>query len=126
MTTDTRKPMSPSEFDAKCRELRRRCPWLSETSGARTKARNANAGGIPDSKHVFGGHNAVAQDFGADGPPAVRSKRLNEAAIVARELGFWVLVHDVGSGDHLHVQGLAPGPVPQWWIDLYATETGVA
>lgn len=122
MAADLRKPMSPSEFDAKCRELRRRCPWLSETSGARTKARNAAAGGKPDSKHVLG----MARDFVPDGPPAVRSARLREADAVARELGMWTLVHDVGSGDHLHVQGLPVGPVPQEWIEQFATERGVA
>lgn len=45
MSQVERHPMTPEEFDAKCRELRRLCPWLSETSGARSKARNAAVGG---------------------------------------------------------------------------------
>lgn len=121
----TRLPMAPEDFDAACRELRRRCPWLSETSGARTRARNAAKGGKPDSKHVFGGHNAVSRDFVADGNEATRAKRHAEAARVAVELGMWVMVHDVGSGDHLHTQGLPVGPVPAEWVARFATETGV-
>ena len=120
-----RKPMSPAAYDAACRELRRRCPWLSETSGARTKARNAAKGGKLESKHVFGGHNAVSRDFVADGNATTRAARHKQAAAVAVELGMWVLVHDVGTGDHLHTQGLAPGLVPEWWVKEFATETGV-
>lgn len=105
--------MTPAEFDAKCRELWKRCPYLSETSGRRTKERNAAAGGKPGSKHVLG----MAQDFAA---PSLA--QLDAAMRVARELGFWVDVHDVGSGKHLHVQGLPPGDVPAWWRDLYLEE----
>lgn len=113
---DERKPMSPAEFDAACRQLRRLCPFLSETSGARTKSRNAVVGGKPDSKHVLG----MAQDFGADGGD------FRDSMLVARKLGFWVEVHNVGSGNHLHVQGLPPGDVPDWWVREFATEEGVA
>lgn len=120
--SDIRRPLTPSEFDARVRELRRRCPYLSETSGARTKSRNAGAGGKPESKHVLG----MAQDFVADGGATTRSQRHREAARVARDLGFWVEVHDVGSGDHVHVQGLAPGEVPAEWIKQHATEHGFA
>lgn len=119
--TKTRKPMNPAEFDAACRELRRRCDYLSETSGGRTEARNAAVGGKPGSKHVVGGHNAVARDFSA---PTV--EQLHAAAKVAVELGLWVLVHDVGSGKHLHTQGLAPGRVPAEWFAKYGTEKGTA
>lgn len=121
MTTETRRPMTPAEFDAACRELRRRCPWLSETSGGRTEARNAAVGGKPGSKHVVGGHNSVGRDFSAS-----TVKQLHDAAKVAVELGLWALVHDVGSGKHLHTQGLAPGRVPAWWIAKFATEKGTA
>lgn len=120
--SDVRRPMTPAEFDAACRELRRRCPFLSETSGARTAARNAAAGGRPDSKHVLG----MARDFGADGSAQERHERLVEASRVALELGLWCLVHDVGKGDHLHAQGLPVGPVPVEWAALHLHERGFA
>lgn len=113
---DDRKPMTPSEFDAKCRELWQLCPFLSETSGRRTKERNAAAGGKPGSKHVLG----MARDFSAP-----NRTLLSEAMSAARRLGFWVEVHDVGSGIHLHVQGLPPGDVPEWWNREFGTEEGV-
>lgn len=105
----TRHPMTPSEFDAAVRELRKRCPYLSETSGARTEARNASAGGKVASKHVLG----MARDLVPDGMD------FRDCAQVAHALGFWVEVHDVGSGRHLHVQGLPPGDVPGWWVEKY-------
>lgn len=116
--SDTRKPMSPATFDAKVRDLIRRCPYLSETSGRRTPARNAAAGGKPNSKHVIG----MAQDFAA-----ANGKQLSAAMTVAREMGFWVELHDVGSGNHLHVQGLPPGDVPADWFAEYGSQIeGVA
>lgn len=119
--SDERTPMSPEQFDARVRELIRRCPFLSETSGRRTLSRNAAAGGKPTSKHALG----MAQDFVADGGATTRSQRHREAAEIARGLGFWVEVHDVGSGDHVHVQGLPPGPVPAEWTQQHATDHGV-
>jgi hypothetical protein len=106
----TRQPMTPGEFDAKCRELIRWCPWLSETSGRRSKGRNDAVNGDPDSKHLIG----MARDFAAPSKAG-----LEQASLQARELEFWHTVHDVGSGKHLHVQGLAPGPVPEWWTDKF-------
>ena len=98
--------MTPSEFDAACRELVRLEPYLSETSGHRTVARNAQAGGSEVSKHLLG----MARDFAAD-----EGHGLQAAETTAEELGLWAVVHDVGSGSHLHVQGLAPGNPPRWW-----------
>ena len=112
---DDRKPMTPAEFDAACRELWSVCPYLSETSGRRTKERNAAAGGKPGSKHVLG----MARDFSAP-----NRTLLSEAMSAARRLGFWVEVHDVGSGLHLHVQALPPGPVPKDWMEKYGAEVG--
>ncbi len=102
--------MTPVEFDAACRELERRSPWLWQTSGYRGKVHNADVGGDPESKHVLG----MARDYGA-----VDLKALNQGAAVALELGLWLKVHDVGSGDHLHVQGLATGEVAAWWLAKY-------
>lgn len=98
--------MTPSEFDAACRELVRLEPYLSETSGRRSVARNAAANGSEVSKHLLG----MARDFSAD-----EGHGLQAAETTAEELGLWAVVHDAGSGSHLHVQGLAPGNPPRWW-----------
>jgi len=110
-----RNPMSPEEFDRACRTLVRGCPWLSETSGYRSKGRNEAVGGSPHSKHLLG----MARDFAA---PSMNG--LGQADKFARTLGLWTYIHDVGSGSHLHVQGLAPnskekGDVPDWWMKKY-------
>ena len=114
--SDHRQPMTPAEFDAACRELKRRCPWLSETSGWRSEARNTRVGGNPQSKHMIG----MARDFAAESPEGH-----TQALPVAHGLGLWGMVHDVGSGDHLHVQGLPPGEIPSWWLAKYRKEVGI-
>lgn len=106
----SRQPMTPAEFDAACRELERECSWLSATSGKRSPERNAAVGGHPESKHVLG----MARDYAA---PTVAG--LKNASHYAHALGLWFKVHDVGSGEHLHVQGLPPGEVPEWWTAKY-------
>ena len=103
---DTRQPMTPEEFDRACRELTRRCPWLSETSGYRSPERNERVGGSDQSKHLLG----MGRDFGGS------AEGIRQAARVAVELGLWILIED----DHLHVQGLPPGDVPEWWMLKYA------
>ena len=108
-------PLSPSEFDAKCRELEHECPWLSQTSGARSEAHNAAVNGNPQSKHLA--RIAMARDYGSDGA----HEGLKQAGAVAARLDLWMLVHDKGSGQHLHVQGLPPGPIADWWLDKYGT-----
>jgi uncharacterized protein YcbK (DUF882 family) len=98
--------MTPSEFDAACRELVRLEPHLSETSGHRTVARNEQAGGSEVSKHLLG----MARDFAAD-----EGHGLQAAETTAEELGLWAVVHDAGSGCHLHCQGMPVGPPQRWW-----------
>jgi len=105
-----RHPMTPVEFDAACRLLVRECPWLWETSGYRGVAHNEDVGGVPGSKHVLG----IARDFCAKDQAG-----LDQGGEVALRLGLWILVHDVGSGNHLHCQGLPVGPVPRWWMNKY-------
>lgn len=105
-----RQPMTPAEFDAACRELWRRCPYLSEVSAYRSIPRNASVGGNPASKHLLG----MARDF--VGP---NQSAHEVGAEEAADLGLWWVIHDKGSGDHLHVQGLPPGDVPEWWTAKY-------
>lgn len=106
----SRQPLTPAEFDAVCRELVRMCPWLSESSGRRSEERNKLVGGHPESKHLLG----MARDFVAPSSEGLRQGNLNAIA-----LGLWTIVHDAGSGDHLHTQGLPVGPVPEWWLAKY-------
>lgn len=104
-----RHPMTPAEFDDACRLLWATYPNLSETSGRRSAARNSMVRGHPMSKHVLG----MARDF--VGP----METLVEAEETAIALGLWTKLHDVGSGDHLHVQGLPVGLVAEWWDRKY-------
>lgn len=107
-----RQPMTPAEFDAACRALLRRHPALSCTSGGRSAAHNARVNGEPLSKHLID----MARDY--VGPVG----EMQNAAGTARVLGLWYVLHDVGSGKHLHVQGLAPGEIPDWWRKKYLEE----
>lgn len=106
-----RHTMTPVEFDAACRELLSQCEYLSETSGTRSEERNAAVGGNPESKHLYG----IARDFVANDS----AQYYSAAGATARDLGLWFVVHDKGSGDHLHVQGAAPGPIEDWWLEKY-------
>jgi len=108
-----RHTLTPAEFDAACRELQRRCPYLSETSGTRSKERNAAVGGNPESKHLYG----LARDFVDEHGRYVTAER------TAIDLGLWFKTHDKGSGNHLHVQGAAPGPIEEWWLEKYWSES---
>jgi hypothetical protein len=76
------------------RALDRRFPGLALTSGWRSKAHNQAVGGVPNSLHVAG----RAADF-------VGSEHLMQQALAwARKHGaVEALIHDAGSGRHLHV-----------------------
>jgi hypothetical protein len=108
----TRQPFTPAEFDAACRELERSCPWVWQTSGYRSTEHNADVGGHVMSKHAI--LPCMARDYVAKDQAG-----LEQCANKARGLGLWVIVHDVGSGNHVHVQGLPTGPPPEWWLAKY-------
>lgn len=74
-------------------------PFLRFTSGYRSAARNKRVGGVPTSLHV----QALAVDFvPTDGKySAEREKHIRS---FAAERGFWLLVHDAGSGNHFHLE----------------------
>lgn len=109
-----RQTMTPVEFDAACRELQRRCPYLSETSGTRSTERNAAVGGHPESKHLYG----IGKDF------TTEDGDYGEAEHEAHSLGLWFVTHDKGSGNHLHVQGAAPGAIEAWWLAKFWRSNG--
>jgi hypothetical protein len=104
-----RRPMSPAEFDAACRRLEDACPDLSQTSGKRTEERNARVGGNPLSKHTVG----MARDYVTN--EGVSHGRYMAVGAMARVLGLWFEIED----DHIHVQGLPPGEVPGWWLEMW-------
>ena len=98
--------MTPAEADAAWREFERRNPDAHLTSGRRTPERNRDEGGHPESKHLIG----MARDYGIEDANDIRS-----ALESAAELGFWTKPYDWG----IHTQGLAPGPLPEWWVEKY-------
>jgi len=108
MTQDIRQPMTPAEFDAACRELEE--DWgdlISVTSGFRSWAHNSVVGGHPESKHPLG----MARDY--------KYHHSELDALTFAELkhrGFWAMKYDDWGW---HIQGLAPGPPPEWWVAKY-------
>lgn len=94
---------------------------LRKTSGYRDPAHNARVGGVPNSWHTkkdeFG--HERARDFVGD------ARSMQEGAAWARANGAQeVLVHNVGSGQHLHVAFLMTASPPlhssttwrAWWM----------
>ena len=86
------------QFDSgvvgKLRGLMKAVPNLQLSSGYRSQAHNARVGGVPTSYHLSG----RAADF--SGP----SKAMEWGAVWARNNGAReVLIHNAGSGMHLHV-----------------------
>jgi hypothetical protein len=77
---------------------------LRITSTHRDPAHNASVGGVPNSYHTRGSKkNPAAMDF-------VGSEASMQAgAQAARAAGFSAMVHDAGSGRHLHVQNDGAG-----------------
>lgn len=69
-------------------------PGLRFTSGLRDPAHNASVGGVKNSKHLTG----QASDF------AGSKEEMARAAEWAKARGAKVLVHDSGSGLHLHIE----------------------
>lgn len=108
-----RVPLSPTEFDARVREIADRVRGLSQTSGGRNEERNRQVGGSPESKHLTKYAGGMAVDF------AGSTAEMAAGAELAHELGLWFVIHDKGSGNHLHLQGLPPGQVAEWWQRRY-------
>jgi hypothetical protein len=69
-------------------------PGLRFTSGYRDEKRNAAAGGVKNSKHLTG----EATDFVGS------EEEMQAAAAAAKAQGAKVLIHDSGSGRHLHIE----------------------
>jgi len=109
-----RVPMSRREFRFASRKLQFNFPGLVYSGGARSVERNKEVGGNSASKHLH--HIDMAHDF-------TRTRAwdvlfLDEAAEYAIDkLGLWAIVHNSGSGMHLHIQGLPKGPPTDKWIE---------
>ena len=67
---------------------------LVATSGTRTKEKNAAVGGAPGSRHLTG----QARDY------VGTAEAMQRGANWAVEQGLTYTVHNVGSGQHLHIQ----------------------
>ena len=109
-----KKCMTPAEFDEASRTLMRRVPKLSCTSGGWSEERNRVIGGSPLSKHIID----MARDY------VGTTAALENGAAICEILGLTYTVHDVGSGNHLHTQGLPVGPIPLWWREKYGEQDG--
>jgi len=106
--------MTPSEYAAAKRELERQCPFLSGTSGKRSVKHNAAVGGHKDSKHLYG----LADDYVSD------NGKYTKAFKVARSLGLWFKGGNKNMRQFIHVQGAAPGPIEDWWLQKYWRSDG--
>ena len=105
-------PFSPAEFDLACRELEQRHPACWATSGYRGMVHNLDVGGHPGSKHTV--RPCMARDYTA----TTGAERL-ALAQTAGELGLWYESRPHGTGAHVHIQGLPPGPIPHHFKKRY-------
>ena len=104
-----KEPMTPAEFDAAKREFEASFHgFLHQTSGTRSVIGNAEAESTHASKHLFG----MAADYRLEeGAPFV----LESLTTRAMELGFWFKLYGWG----IHIQGLPPGTIAEWWSAKY-------
>lgn len=98
--------MTPDEFDANARQLERRNPGISLTSGKRSEWRNAAVGGHRESKHLI----AMARDYRCE-----NDEDKTAALADAVRSGFWTKPYEWG----FHIQGLPPGEIAAWWTEKY-------
>ncbi len=111
-----RHPFSPAEFDAVIREITRLHPSCWESSRYRGRVHNVAVGGHPESKHQM--QPCMAVDLTA----ATEAGR-SAIAETARDFGLWVTLKPHGTGPHVHIQGLPPGPPEPWWLARHGGKT---
>ncbi len=81
------------EFVGYVKQLNEAFPGLRVASGYRDPERNRQVNGVPNSMHLTG----RAVDFSGS------ARDMQNAAGLAQQLGLRYLIHDAGSGMHLHV-----------------------
>lgn len=119
MSQDQRKPMSPAQFDAACRVVEAENPSCWQSSGYRNPVYNMCVPGAQtNSKHAM--LPVMARDY-----CALSEAELQAIASSARRQELWVIVHDSGTGRHVHLQGLPTGPTAlDWWRKHGETRDG--
>lgn len=81
-------------------QLRSQFPGLTQTSGYRTPEHNAEVGGVPNSYHTQLDANGNSRAYDFVGSAA----DMQNAAAWAKQNGATeVLIHNAGSGQHLHI-----------------------
>lgn len=105
-----RTPMTHAQFLRAVSRFQEIFPGGTRNSGWRSGKHNADVGGAATSKHCEGNPlQPIACDIDYNPEPDKAAQA--EMTHSARVLGLWGLYH-LG---HMHLQGLAPGPVPDWW-----------
>lgn len=107
-----RAPMTPAEFDAAMRRLRNQYTELRTTS--------RNRYGDPGKHGIDMAEDLTWKDPELGLPlPEIHPDVADVVDFARGILGLWGLYHNAGTGLHFHFQGLAPGPVPEWWAEKY-------
>jgi len=108
-----RHPLSAAEFRAAVARFRELYPGSVITSTHRSREHNQAVGGGESSKHLLSAIEPVACDLDWPELPAIEKGDATALQMNhdARVLGLWGEYHDA----HMHLQGLAVGPVPAGW-----------
>ena len=111
MTDYHRRPLKAAEFRAAVSRLQEVHPLSIITSTHRSASHNASVGGGLTSKHLLYPLTPVACDLDWPTWDAITEGSVLAQSLEhdAKVLGLWARYHDA----HLHLQGLAPGPIPQ-------------
>ena len=121
-----RRPLSPDEFRARVQRLLELREGGRITSTWRSEGQNSAVGGSPESKHLWGPLTPIAVDIVWNYVSSLDLKSRQhpdtETAVThaletyhtevledAKTLGLYGIVHDKGSGIHLHLQAVPPG-----------------
>jgi hypothetical protein len=106
-----RKLLSRPEFYQESKVLSEAFPGLRFSGGPRTAERNAEVRGNPKSKHLD--HIDMAHDYVGTPEEMEAAKKWWQKRMKGKGTA---IVHDKGSGLHLHIQGLPIGDPGEDWF----------